>query len=161
MKKYIYISIGIVGSGKTFYFKCLKTALADKNVLYLNADSIREELFGDASIQSGNKEVFELLFKRFENALNDNMTESIFIDNTSLTFEIRKKYYDYIDNAIKDNDYEVQLIYFIPNVERSKRWNKQRDRVVPEHVIDKMFKIIEEPNEDEKEKFLVQEINYD
>jgi predicted kinase len=139
-KNKITILIGISGSGKSTWVS--KNA---KSATYINADTIREELTGDPSDQTKNKEVFQEVFKRFKTACTKN--KDIAVDNTSLTFDNRKSFYD----LIPPDKFEIVLVYFKPNLEKALKQNKMRERQVPEDVIKKQLIRLEEPNKWEKE----------
>jgi len=138
--KTVYIMSAISGSGKSTLAKTLFP-----NAIYLNADSIREELCGDASDQSKNREVFEILYKRL-NHFCELGVEQIVVDNTSLTEQDRGKIIYYIDNQ-PNFTYNIVLISIKPNLEQALLWNSKRDRKVPDYVIEKQFNRFESPTD--------------
>lgn len=140
--KNIYIGIGISGSGKSSFFKTFCP-----NALYLNADTIREELCGgDRSDQTKNRLVFETLYDKFERALYC-VSNDIIIDNTTLTRSDRNKLYKIIEPY--KHSYNIIVVYFIPNLEKAKRWNVNREWAVPEHVLYKQMEKITPPSDEE------------
>lgn len=161
MNKKIFTLVGPAAHGKSTYAKkIIKEVYKDKypddwfdraGWKYLNADLIREELYGDPSIQGDGKEVFGVLFDRYIKRLKDDFTELIIIDNTSLTYKIRKRYYKLADTICPmfDHTFNYNLVFFTPNLERSLIWNKQRDRQVPEDVIKSQFDRYMGPTEKE------------
>ncbi|MBX9689295.1 MAG: ATP-binding protein, partial [Candidatus Obscuribacterales bacterium] len=68
---------GVPGSGKS----TLAKRLVDKGYAVLNADSIREELWGDISEQRNSEQVFELFFKRMDEYMA--LGKDIVVDNTN------------------------------------------------------------------------------
>ena len=131
------IGIGLPCSGKTTKLR----ALGDrKNMVYLSADDVRYELTGDESDQSMNKDVWDLIYIRIDNALLDNC--DVIIDATNCKYEDRLRLVEYCSiNA-------TMIIgnYFIANVETCKKRNSKRDRSVPDYAIDRMANwLIENP----------------
>lgn len=150
MHKEIFTLVGIAASGKSTYATKIlldryhnpfNLAKHQEEVLILNADSIREELYGDASIQGNPEEVFGILKKRLVHALMDDETKLIIIDNTSLTFKLRKRYYNLTKMIcpVNQHTFEYNLVFFKPNLQRSLEWNQKRDRHVPDDVIEAQF----------------------
>ena len=77
---------GIPGSGKSTFSKMYEPL---KHHLVLSSDDIRKELWGDESEQSGNHEVFKLLYKRMYYAICNGIT--VVFDATNVTLKDRKK----------------------------------------------------------------------
>lgn len=147
----IFISIGISGSGKSTFFKTVCS-----NASYLNADSIRGELCnGNMSDQSKNREVFETLYKRFADMLpcGYDYDRDIVIDNTTLTLSDRNKYYNILEQSEYKELWDVVLVYFKPNLEKAFLWNSNRERKVPNEVIERQFSKIQAPTPEEKRKY--------
>ena len=61
------ILIGLPGSGKSTYAK--KEHKSNSNSVYLSSDKIREELYGNESVQGSPAEVFTLMQSRAIEAL--------------------------------------------------------------------------------------------
>src|ERR1700691_5050078 len=76
--------VGVPGSGKT----TLAKKLVEKGYHYMNADSIRLELYGSEGEQGDKEQVFEIFFQRLEVALQDGL--DIVIDNTNINLRQRK-----------------------------------------------------------------------
>lgn len=150
MLKKIYVHIGISASGKSTFTEGLVSP-ANHPIIF-NADTIRGELYGDPMIQGDGKVVFDKLFEQYTNALKDDITDVLIIDNTSLTYKIRKRYYElaYTICPMFDNEFEYTLVYFNPNLERSLDWNSKRDRKVPEDVIRGQLERIQVPTDVER-----------
>jgi predicted kinase len=152
MHKDIYTLVGIAASGKSTY--CTKL-INEKDVIssWHNADTIREQLYGDASIQGDGRQVFDTLFGEYTAALKDDFTGLIIIDNTSLTYKLRKRYYQLANTICPmfDNTFAYHLVFFQPDLERSLKWNAGRDRKVPEDVIRSQFERYMGPSEKELE----------
>jgi predicted kinase len=157
MKKNIYVMVGIPASGKTTYANILMDKFSGFKLKYLNADYIRKRLYGDPSIQGDGKRVFGVLFNEYTEVLKDDSTVLIIIDNTSIDAKNRKRYYDLAHSICPmfDNTFEYNLVIFEPNLERAKEWNKKRDRVVPEDVLDRMFGNFEYPTAEEEKRAII------
>jgi predicted kinase len=142
----VYIMSGISGSGKSTWVNNNMTEYE-----YINADSIRAEICDDASDQSQNNKVFSLLFSRFRTALYS--SKDIVVDNTSLTFNDREKYYDMIPPNFK-----INLVYFKPDFEKAIKQNQMRERKAPNEVITRQFNRIQGPTQWERNTINVIEI---
>lgn len=148
----IIIMSGISGSGKS--------TLANRlypNAYYLNADSIREELCENASDQTKNRGVFQLLYERFEHIID--LGRDIIVDNTSLTFSDRNKFYKIIQDTDHNRDYCIILIQIKPDIAWAQYRNNLRVRKVPDEVIEKQFQKIEAPTKWERENINVLELS--
>lgn len=75
------ILIGLPGSGKSTYAK--EEHESDSNSVYLSSDKIREELYGNESVQGNPAEVFTLMQSRAIEALKNG--RDVFYDATNLT----------------------------------------------------------------------------
>lgn len=150
--KEVYVCVGISASGKSTYVK--NRFKPNPRTVYLNADSIRKELYGDENIQGDGQEVFGRLFSRLKTAVRDSEIHTVIIDNTSLSTKDRKKYFELINTCTKDVAFF--MLYFPPNLERSKKWNKLRDRQVPEEVLERQASKIQPPSEFEKDWYTIE-----
>ena len=96
----LILPIGISGSGKSYIYN-----KDYKDCVQVSPDLIREELTGDISNQTKNKEVFKLAFQRVDEYLNKG--HDVFFDDTNVNKIQRKKFTDkYIDS-------DVEVIYVI------------------------------------------------
>ena len=142
--RFFVLMIGLVGSGKTTKAKQLKEAIYISSpkydsfgradvVSYISSDDIREE-FGNVNDQSQNERVFKEVHKRIKEATQ--RYEHIIVDATNLTIKSRRS----ILNCIKDvNGYYKQACVMTTPLSVCKKQNANRDRVVPEFVIDNMI----------------------
>lgn len=138
MSKFI-MAIGLPGCGKTTYYN---NKLKDDYV-HLSSDKLREEMFGDVNDQEHNTEVFEEMFRRTKEHLIKN--ENVYYDATNISAKKRI----HLISQIKKYTNDISCIFFAIPIEVVKERNKNRDRVVPEYVIDRMFKHIEIPAKEE------------
>jgi len=129
MKKLI-VMVGVPASGKS----TLSKKLIEKGFHYMNADSIRLEMYGDEIIQGDKEEVFNLFFQRLEEALKQEL--DIVVDNTNLNQKQRKPILDRAKNA---GYTDVQLWLLDVPLELCIERNKSRTRQVPEDIIANMF----------------------
>lgn len=72
----LILPIGISGSGKSYIYN-----KDYKDCVQVSPDLIREELTGDISNQTKNKEVFKLAFERVDEYLNNG--KDVFFDATN------------------------------------------------------------------------------
>ena len=136
-KAVFYMMVGLPGSGKSTYAKTLKVPI-------VSSDSIRAELFGDENDQDHNAEVFTEVEKRIRNYLKNG--ESCTLDATNLSRKRRRNFLKTISNY---DDVEHVAILIATDIDLCLKQNKQRDRVVPEDVIMRMFRHLSFPRIDE------------
>ena len=129
MKKLI-ILIGIPGSGKT----TLAQKIIEKGFHCLNADKIREELYGDASEQGDKEQVFSIFFERLEIAFQKEL--NVIVDNTNLNPKQRKPI---LDKARQFGYQNIQLWLLDMPLDICLKRNSSRERVVPEDIVSNMF----------------------
>jgi len=141
-KKKIILLVGIPGSGKSTYFKN-HFGYDKPDVAYINADSVRLKLYGDENIQGNGKQVFDIIYGNFLNALINDAISTIVVDNTNISFKSRQKFYELIENNCTMNT-AIELIFF-ENFELAKERNTNRDRVVPDEVMDRMISNFQGP----------------
>ena len=121
--------VGLPGSGKSTYIK----KYFNQNLRVHSSDDIREELSGDVNNQDINALVFETLHKRVKEDLKNGI--SCVYDATNISWKRRKAFLDSLKGIkcwkvchIIATPYEVCL-----------QQNQERDRKVPEEVIDRMY----------------------
>lgn len=137
----LILLVGIPGSGKTTY---AQNYIKDnsKPIVHLSSDGVREELYGDASIQGNPSEVFALMQKRAIDALNNGC--DVLYDATNIT---RKDRACIIGVCPKFAKIECHIIW-APIDECIKR-DAARERTVGKEVIDRMLKRFQAPYYDE------------
>ena len=109
----LILPIGISGSGKSYIYN-----KDYKDCVQVSPDLIREELTGDVSNQTKNKEVFELAFKRVDEYLNKGM--DVFFDATNVNKSQRKNFTDkYIGT-------DVNVIYVVLPTDIDLSWKRIR-----------------------------------
>lgn len=109
----LILPIGISGSGKSYIYN-----KDYKDCVQVSPDLIREELTGDISNQTKNKEVFKLAFKRVDEYLNKGM--DVFFDATNVNKSQRKNFTDkYIGT-------DVNVIYVVLPADIDLSWTRIR-----------------------------------
>ena len=109
----LILPIGISGSGKSYIYN-----KDYKDCVQVSPDLIREELTGDISNQTKNKEVFKLAFKRVDEYLNKGM--DVFFDATNVNKSQRKNFTDkYIGT-------DVNVIYVVLPTDIDLSWKRIR-----------------------------------
>ena len=91
MDKTVICLVGISGAGKTTWANNYINT-SQETILLLSGDMIIKELFGDSIIQGSRKQVFNYMFDKYVIALKDTFTDTIILDFTSVTWELRKRY---------------------------------------------------------------------
>lgn len=129
MKKVI-MGVGIPGSGKTTVLK----EFASKNgYTYISPDDIRVEITGTAEDQSKNREVWQTAHQRLRESLE--LGDTVVFD---ATFTVASQRREFIEFARECGAHKVQAVVLDVELETAKERNAQRERVVPEHVLDRM-----------------------
>lgn len=135
MTNELIMLVGIPGSGKSTYAENL---IKDNSELILHSsDKLREELYGNASIQGDNGKLFEELHRRIHADLREG--KNVIFDATNLT---KKRRMHFLNNI----KCKKKCILFITDIDTCKENNKKRERVVPEEVIDRMRTNFEPPH---------------
>lgn len=140
-KPKLILLVGIPGSGKTTYAN-KHIRKHPKTTVHLSSDKIREELYGDESIQGNPAEVFSLMQKRAVEALNDG--NDVIYDATNIT---RKDRASIISICPKFVHIECHIIW-LP-IHNCINRDATRKRTVGQAVIDKMLKRFQAPYYDE------------
>ena len=128
-KPELLMLVGLPGSGKSTYLK----KYFNQNLRVHSSDAIREELTGSAETQDINAQVFELLHKRVREDLKNGI--SCVYDATNISWKRRKAFLNSLNGIdcwkichVIATPYEVCLTQ-----------NKMRERVVPSHIIKRMY----------------------
>lgn len=121
---------GLPGSGKSYY----AIELANKTEAHIfSSDELREEMFGDASCQDNNQKLFQELHKRIKECLK--CGGNAIYDATNISSKRRRAFL----NELKNIECYKQCIIMATPYEQCLENNKNRDRVVPEWVIKRMY----------------------
>lgn len=122
----LYVAVGLPGSGKSTWGN------SKENLKVHSSDLIRKELYGSESIQGDNNIIFNILHKRIEADLIAGI--DCYYDATSLTAKLRRG----IVRRFRPHTDKIVALYFNEPIEVCKERNSNRERKVPNGVIDKM-----------------------
>lgn len=126
----VVMMVGVPGSGKSRIAEQLSTLLS---IPILSSDAIREEICGDASNQSINDAMWQLLYQRAESALASQ--QSVIIDATHAVAEYRRKD---IDRYRTLGAQAVVGVYIVTSFHMACERNALRERTIPQHAIRRM-----------------------
>lgn len=135
MGKFI-MAIWLPWCWKTTYYE---NELKDDYV-HISSDKIREELYWDVNDQEHNEEVFQEMYRRTVETLKQN--KNVYYDATNISRKRREHLLNQLKQRLREYTIRYHCVIFAIDIDEVKRRNKQRERVVPEYVIDKMFKNI-------------------
>ncbi|MCQ2772390.1 MAG: AAA family ATPase [Bacilli bacterium] len=142
MKTMILLS-AIPGSGKSTWAR--KFAKEHHNTHIISSDEIRKEIFGKVNAFNDEKLIWKTYLDRINSYTASDEDVYVIADATNLQNQYRKFYYEKTPNFDKhilvlfDVPYEVCCIQ---NKMRSK------DRVVPQHAMERLRKEMEQPSEE-------------
>lgn len=122
------------GSGKTTTLKPFAEA---NGYVYISPDDIRVEVSGDASIQVDMRQVWDLVHERTKDALMRG--ENVVVDATFVKDRERK---EFIEFARENGATKVQGVFADVSYEVASERNKERERVVPEHAMERMNRFL-------------------
>lgn len=128
--------VGLAGSGKSSFSKELVDGRDD--IIYLSSDGIREELYGDENVQQDHAKVFALMAERSKEALKDG--KHVIYDATNLNRKKRRGLLQQLPRSVHKT-----AVYIATDFNITKEQNANRDRVVPQEVIDNMYKNLQIP----------------
>lgn len=141
----VVIGVGLPGSGKTTILK----AFAERcEYVYISPDDIRMELHGDASEQSGMKEVWEKVHLRTLRALRKR--RSVVVD---ATFYKRNERRDFIRFAKDHGAESIEAVFTNISLEVADERNRKRERVVRRHAMERMDKALQAQPPTEEDGF--------
>lgn len=121
---------GLVGSGKSTYAERLAKEVS---ATIFSSDKLREEMFGDVENQDNNQKLFQELHKRIKKCLNDG--GNAIYDATNISSKRRRAFL----NELKNIDCCKKCVIMATPYEQCLENNRNRNRVVPELVIKKMY----------------------
>lgn len=144
MKKVI-VGIGMPASGKT---AVLKELAREYGYDYICPDDLRLEIYGqiqytvepnDDSWKERSKEIWEKAKEKTKESLE--MGNTVVFEAVFNNPEKRKEFFDF---ARQNGAEKIQGIYIDADVEVAKRRNKERERMVPEPIVDKIVEDFKE-----------------
>ena len=135
--------VGLPGSGKSSYATLWKESLPSSAII-LSSDDIRQELWSDASNQSNPHLVFETMMERAISALNNH--QDVIYDATNITAKVRKNTLARVLAGLnKDISIHATCTLITCSISECKRRQGDRERKVPNEVIDRMARQFETP----------------
>ncbi len=142
--KTLYITVGCPASGKSTY---VKNYVDDnkQNGMYLSSDELRAKFGSGESDQTCTNQVFSYIKQKISEILQDKNDGYLIIDATSINKKNRREYIE----LAKKNKSKIVAWVFERNRDILIDRNKNRDRVVPIWVIDRMISQYEKPSVDE------------
>ena len=126
MKPTLYVMCGISGSGKSYYAADLAELEPDTEIV--STDAIREELFGDASVQKDGDKVFAIAYDRTRKFLEEG--KNVVFDAMSL--RPRDRF-----SLISQFDKMAHMFCMVTGNDSARALENQRkrDRQVPDEVV--------------------------
>ena len=126
----LFMMIGIPASGKT---SLAEQIAKSEDAEIVSSDNIRKELYGDENIQGDSKEVFKIVENRIIDGLKNN--KNMIYDATNINYKRRMAFLQ----KIKKLKIEKIAIMVATPYEQCLIRNSQRERQVPEEVIERMY----------------------
>lgn len=127
----LIIMVGPPGAGKTTIAKEIVDTFG--NFVIVSPDKIREEITGDINNQSQNEIVFSRVYGQLNAYLKDGY--NVIYDATNCRSTYRYKIVD----VCKAYAYKIICLMSTTPIAECIRRNNDRNRVVPEDVIEKMY----------------------
>lgn len=127
---------GLVGSGKSYKAQELSE---EYNATIFSSDELRAELFGNVNDQSHNKELFVELYKRIKECLRAG--HSAIYDATNINYKLRMSFLA----ELKKIPCEKICVLMATPYEKCLKRNAERERKVPTHVIERMYRSFDVP----------------
>ena len=132
--------VSLPGAGKSTYAQ--KIIAENPNAVWVSSDAIREELWGDANDQQNPSSVFGEMFKRSVAALNAG--KDVVYDATNLVAKTRASTLAQIREHVNRPIF-AECAVALCSIKECKRRQNDRDRNVPDEVIDRMVRQFQTP----------------
>lgn len=135
--QFFYMMVGLPGSGKSWYAEHKLP-----NAVIYSSDAIREELLGDVSDQSQQGLVFQTLHDCVLNGLRSGL--DVGYDATNINYKRRREFLQRV-KALNIPNLKTVCVFLAPPYARCVERNANRDRIVPESVIARMYQSFDIP----------------
>lgn len=128
--------VGVAGSGKSTYAKKLE----EEGAVVISSDAVREEIYGDASIQQNPVKVFNICHNRIKENLKNQ--KWVVFDATNLSARRRESFL----KEIRRFDCEKECVVIITPFDVITERMEHRTRKVPAHIVHKQICGFQCPN---------------
>ena len=145
--------VGLPGAGKSTFIENMKY---DISYTVISSDKIREELFGDRTVQTENAKVFEAAKERVRNELREG--HNVVLDATNIS---KKRRIDFTKNVLGKIPCFKECVAIMVPYEVCLQRNAERDYPVPEEVIKRMYMNWQPPHRSEGWDTVVYALNVD
>lgn len=135
-KPVMIMTVGLPGSGKSTH---VKEFAMQYNANIHSSDNLREEMLNDVNNQDKNADIFAELHRRIKEDLKKG--NNVIYDACNVNYKRRMSF---LRELSKIECEKICVIVATP-YEQCLKQNKLRDRIVPEHVIKKMYLQIDIP----------------
>ncbi len=130
-KPVFVMMVGLPASGKS----TVSAELAEKyDATVFSSDALRKELFGDESNQGDSRKLFAELHRRIKKCLRDG--GSAIYDATNISSKRRREFLQELAKI----DCRKECVVMATPYKQCLENNRNRDRQVPEHVIERMYR---------------------
>lgn len=143
----VVILAGVPASGKSTFFA---RHLSGRGLRVLSTDNIIEEMAAaqgktyDEVFSSCISAATHKFYRDIRNAVSENV--GFVVDRTNLTRTARRK----ILRMVPDYYHKVCIVFDVPDdIEHKRRLANRPGKTIPDHVIEEMKRIFQEPTEDE------------
>lgn len=130
----LVMMVGLPGSGKSEYASHL-----GYGYVICSSDEMRKKMFGDINDQEHNDEVFKALHEEIRNFLRNGY--NVIYDACNINSKRRQHFINSLDGIDCTKEAHIIALPYDMVLEQ----NKNRDRVVPEYVIKRMYKSWQTP----------------
>ena len=128
-----FVMCGVPGAGKTHHVQALKAK--NKHLVVIDGDAISSELYGNVPHQSNWGEIWDEIEKAVKSAADQG--RDVVVDGT----HCRKEYREETLSLLREYGYShIELIVLDVALSKALRQNSQRERQVPEYIIEQMHK---------------------
>lgn len=140
----LYYLIGLPASGKSTYAKEIAEKFEGEIHIH-SSDLLREELFGDVNRTSreDNDKLFRTLHRRIKDDLQSGI--SVIYDATNINKKNRLEFLRFIKGVECE---KICVLVMLPYHMCLTR-NMKRERIVPPHVLERMYRRFQPPNKNE------------
>lgn len=142
MSCHVTMMIGLPGSGKSTWCRDLYDEGDGFNV-YINRDTIRQEVFGVEFDSSQEPKVKAVAIETYRNALQDGL--NVILDNTNLSKHSRAEWI----KIAKEYGADITAVFMNLDYKQAAARQENRERKVSVDVIRRMYLDLDPPSKDE------------